>query len=337
MDLVKSVLKKVLRKILIKENITKLGKIVEDEDKFVCFVNKHKLELSNKINKNEYMKEFVLRSFWIGDEEGRRMMRRCELDKPVYYIFDGIEFNKAIEVHGLPNTFIVFKNCIFKENIYLFYADNVIFENNKYYNRGSLYKKAHTFIESRMKVNNLKFINDNFKNFDVDHHPSFFGMDVKVGNLEIIDTKIEIINNITYLGREMFPNRGGINVKADNVTINNSSIDVAEVYIDSDDVNIDSKSSIKASGGILIEDKSGDIECFNVDSPYFVYNGVEYINRDNVNVCLEKVELQRERQQLVRTMGNILKVCVNTNEKEIDEIRSSLNSKSLRRVLKREK
>lgn len=53
------------------------------------------------------------------------------LNKPVYYIFNGIDFNNTVEVFS-PCANIIFKNCNFNLHIYINIGNEVTFENNKY-------------------------------------------------------------------------------------------------------------------------------------------------------------------------------------------------------------
>ena len=223
------------------------------------------------------------------------------------------------------------------------WADEVTFENNKYYDHFPSYIFGKTFLSnSNGMIKTLRFINENFINSDYSHHPTRFGMDIEVENLEIINSNINIDNSVKYNDEEKVPNRYGINVKAENTKIISSNIEAAEVYIDSSNIIINENSQITATTGMIIENQNKDLETStsNLKTPYLVYNGVELIETSNKNILVNKEQiltLHKKRTDLIRILENIKEHALMINENKLNKVRENLNNTSLKKVLKSEK
>ena len=316
------------RKKTIGDVITNYGRIIEDKDRFICIVSQN--VINRKCKTGIYKLEF--RGFFYNDKETKEIFNYYSLNKPVYYVLENIVFDRSLEFFGNMGTHIIFKNCSFKDGVGIYWADNVVFENNRYYDNYPLYSFGKTFFSNRhMMVRNLKFINDNFVNSYVGYHPTKFGMDFEVSNLEIIDTNINVVNNCS----DIISNYGGLNIKADKLRIVNSSIDVAEFYLDAKSIDIDENSSIKVSQGMLIENMNEDLDINNIMTSYLVYNGVEFAGNNYKEIVKDKIELQKIRTNFVRMIEGICEKGKLVNERKIDEIRDELESRSLKKVLKR--
>ncbi len=146
------------------------------------------------------------------------------LNKPVYYIFNGIDFNNTVEVFS-PCANIIFKNCNFNLHIYINIGNEVTFENNKYKDAvsDSINKK---FFSAR-SVNKLTFKNDNFTNsckFKNFADPCF-GIKINNANeVNFINTKVDT----------EYP--GTIDIKAKRTKMRKSEINSPEIYIDSQSI-----------------------------------------------------------------------------------------------------
>ena len=330
-----------LRNKLIKKMITNIGKIKEEKDKIICYVEPKKFQRKFK---KKYLVELYLNGMNAMNIDLRKIIEKLKLNKPVYYIFENIEFKHTLEIGSLlgTNTHIVFRNCTFKRNIIINYADIITFENNKYYDHGAIgYRTADTFLYHKYgMIKNLRIINDNFINLDVEHHPAMFGMNLKIDNLEIINSNIKVDNSLIRDSKEYIPNRGGLNITANKTTIINSTIDVAEFYLDSKDITIDETSRITASNGMIIENGNNNLETnsSNISTPYLVYNGVKLIDSKNKVLAInkEKVELQKSRASLVTTLKKIEQESNNINEEILNKVRNKINSKPLKKVLQKQ-
>ena len=110
------ILKKALRKILL-TNIVRnfykgylvgnLGKVVEEEDKLICYVDK------NKIKEEKY--SYTIYCYGITGKD-KELAKRYNLDKPVHYIIEGITLkDKKVYIYNFHNDDcnITIKNCDF--------------------------------------------------------------------------------------------------------------------------------------------------------------------------------------------------------------------------------
>ena len=94
---------------LFKKTITShLGKVVETEDKIICFVDK------NKGKKESGTYSFLC--FGIGNNSLKEDALKLNLDKPTCYIIDGFNFDKhRIYIFGYNNCEVIIINCNFKD------------------------------------------------------------------------------------------------------------------------------------------------------------------------------------------------------------------------------
>lgn len=78
-----------------------LGKVIEEEDRLVCYVDKRvqkmkRIELYNtSSNRNKF----------------------CQIKKPLYYVFSFLDFDKSAEIIGYDNVDVIFENCNLGNNI----------------------------------------------------------------------------------------------------------------------------------------------------------------------------------------------------------------------------
>lgn len=316
------------RKNVVKDVIPDIGEVIEEEDRFIC--NARQKDIDKKFRNYNY--KFGFSGFYSLDKEMNRMITYYGLKKEVYYIFDGIVFDLPLEFYSTANTYVIFRNCTFKCGIGMLWADDVTFINNKYYDDYSRYIFGKNFIYNMGKmIRKLRFINDNFMNFSFDNNTTGFGMNLDVESLEIIDTRMKIVNDRGVNNS----NHGGLNIKADEIKIVNSIIDVDEFYLDAKSMFIDDNSKIKVRVGMIIENSNEDLKTDNIETPYLVYNGVEMIESVGKDIDKEKMALQKGRINFTNVMVAILEKSVIFNEQKINEIRESLENRSLRKVLKR--
>jgi len=87
---------KILRKKFIKEHITQLGKIVEEDDRIVCYVEQKKLDVYRKKNFS-----IDLDGFNTLIQRNKEIVDSFKLNKPVYYIFDTIIFKYSTRISGM--------------------------------------------------------------------------------------------------------------------------------------------------------------------------------------------------------------------------------------------
>lgn len=215
----------------IKENIGNIGKIVEENDKIICYVNKKMFEKNRKEKNNIKLNGFMPCSK-IETEENEKL----DLNKKVYYVFDNINFDSHIFLSSRMGTNILFKNCVFNKGIDILSSDEVVFVNNKYiYNESNNDQKYFFCVRN---TNKISFINDNLVNYsDV----KFMDKENPNFNIKINADRIDIIN--TLISSE---NDSIIDLTANYLNLTTSELLSGNIFINSKNIrNMESK--IKSS------------------------------------------------------------------------------------------
>lgn len=293
------------RKKYLEQIIQRIGSIEETDHSVICHVKQEMLEKNGK----RVFYELNCEGFNTANDASKKLVEYFGLNKTVYYIFDGITFDCVVNIACLFSN-IIFKNCTFNTGIRCFFADNIILENNKYncwtefkdYGNAFLYGKIRN-----LTIKNEQFINNSdFRNFK-----NNFGINIDVDELNIENSTI------------CAGNRGQINVKAKKTSIWNLSISAPEIYLDSDNLEIDKyhletkdgniihgKSLLKAEKGIIIENKNCNadikINLDKIESTYVIYNGNELIPNYGI---YEDEKLKEKRLVLVNVLTNVIMKC----------------------------
>ncbi len=244
----------------LKRIIPRIGTIEELEDCIICYASQKLLE------KNAKRAYYELRCNGMNTvyDKSRELVDYFKLNKPVYYIFDGICFDTVVNLSSIFSN-IIFRNCTFNIGIQIPFADTITLENNRYICWTDFKECGNAFL--RGKVKNLEIKNENFINqYELKKYgENNFGINIEVDNLKIENSTI------------CAENHGQINIKSKKTIIWKSKISAPEIYLDSDSIVFDN-SLLKATG-IIIENKNCDCDTevgfYNTDSPYVVYNGTE--------------------------------------------------------------
>lgn len=314
-----SFLKKYIQRDYLKRSIEIKGNYTIEEDKIIYTIH------NNDLRKSYQDKSFYkLRIFPIKIDP--KLKRSCQLDKPIEYRFENINFEKPIEISEmLPNITLHFKNCTFTDQMIIYFADRIILENNHYYNAVNVYYAGDSFFSVIGYMNHLMLVNDNFSNSSTiwEHSTSkpHFGMHLKqIDQLEIINSNI----TASELGTIRIE-------KAKTCLIKNSTITAPKISIKADKIE-NPNSSIIATKEIIIENKENNsIE--NIQAPSIIYNGTKFPHAKEVqSINQEKIELQQARQHLIRILKNYQKECKEYLETKIlPEITVASVSKGLKR------
>lgn len=316
---------KIGKKSYLKRFTENIGKLVEEEDRFICYVN------PKKIKKDKYgMSELSLNAFNSNWKDMIKVYKFYGVNKPIYYVIDGIIFENVLYIKSYGEAYIIFRNCEFNENIIIKYANSVTFEKNKYFDHSPIYfSGSQKFFYGY--ADEVRFINDKFYNSDEKHHPCSFGMNIEATKVEIINSNINIDNTVEWEERKVASDIGALEIKAKEIIINDSIINAPMICLSGDNINIDEDSLVKSKNLVMIDNSNEDLENFNIESPCFVYNGVEFNNDKKLIIEKEDIKIQKERTNLINVMRAILNEGLKSNEKEVEEIKK----RPLRRILKR--
>lgn len=309
------------RQVYLKKSICNIGRIVEEEDKIICYVDQKSID-----NYKEKLSIYKFRLNGMNQvTEGiKETVENFGLNKPVYYIFDSIEFSTGVEITSLWSN-VIFRNCTFNENIGIIYGDKITFENNNYKDLCDVYFYGNCFLTAD-RVSKLTFINDNFVNsLDLKYYSYFvprFGMQIDAKEIEFINTKVDAEYNAT------------INIKAERTKIENSELKANEVYVDSQSINV-KDSSIIAQSGVMIENANRDF-VGNVQAPIVFYNGIDLANsvRNTHKVNEDEVTLKEARIKLIEKLRNLSDYCQQLNDNRVQGIQDKLDNQTIVKVLK---
>lgn len=289
----------------LKQVIPKIGIIEEWEDRITCYVKQELLEKNSK----KAFYELHCDGMNIAYDKSRKLVDYFKLNKPVYYIFDGIHFDTVVNIASTFSN-IIFKNCTFNTGIRIFFADTITLENNKYNCWTNFKDYGNAFLWG--KVKNLEIKNENFINQSElkKYGENNFGINIEADKLNI--------DNSTICAESY----GQINIKAKETDIWKTNISAPEIYLDSDSIAF-GKSLLKADNGVIIENKNCECDTevgfYNVDSPYTIYNGAEIITDYE---AFKEEEIREKRLALVKVLTNVINKCnqntlvksVNVNE-----------------------
>ena len=292
------------REEVIKRWICNIGEIVEEEDRIICYVKQDLL-----VNKCRYICDYLmLDGLFAGDKFYIEQRNRLNLNKPVFYIFDGIHFEWCFRFNSKGNCHIIFRNCMYKNGIDISYANNVTFENNKYYNYYSdSYVGRYVFLVGN-KINKITFRNEKYGNRYRSGLSLKYGIDIDAKVVEIIDSKID---SHTY---------GNINICASEMVIENSSIYCGKIVLDVDEIKY-MVSHIDARESVTIDNKNKNyIE--NIDSPLVIYNNTLIKPVSGVLGDInEGFELNQARLELILKLCELGNLCQRIEDRKIKNVR----------------
>lgn len=301
------------------KKVTKnLGNIEILDDKIICYV-------SNKVIKNKFKKN----TYYIGfdgvyniSEDYIKLNSLFDINKPIYYIIENMNFVDGIELHTNFDSHVIFRNCVFNKNIAILWGNEVIFENNIYNDYCPVYYYGNCFLNGNVK--SLKIINDNFVNSSSSHHPTKFGINITVDEFELNNSNISI------------DCPSNIIIDAKNTTIINSKVNSPEIYLKSDNITT-TNSSIYSSNGIIIENKNCSV-IDGLSTTTLVYNGIDLSDDKSQfsKISKDLIEMKKSRIDFVEKLRNLLNCCSHVNDKEVIDLIQIQNNKCIQKVLKKD-
>ncbi len=280
-----------------------LGKVVEEEDKLVCYVKKKKLK--------KYKTKYII-CYGI-TEKNQKLASSFKLNKPICYIIDGIKSEKtAVCISGHKGCEVIVRNCKFNLGLDITVSGKCTLEN--------------TFISSfhLLSIGAKEMI---IKNMNINQGMKLAGtsLHIKIGadkNLTIIDSNI------------------GEKIKSVNVDIiSEKKLDVINSKIIGNNINVrspiiefDDSSSFIALRYANI--KIDDFKKLNVESPFTIFNG-KHISKYDKKIQLEKVDnpLKNERLKFLDVLKQISNNCTQINEQRTEDYKDTLNNQSVSKVL----
>ena len=309
----------IARKAYLKKSICNIGRIVEEDDKIICYVDQKSLD---KYKGNYPIYKLMLHGMNQVTHGIKETIENFGLNKPVYYIFDGIEFKNALEF-SFSWANVIFRNCTFNKNIGIIWGEEILFENNKYSDHCSCYFYGDCFL-SVDRIKKITFINEQFINsYELKRYgnPTQFGMKIDSQIVEFINSKIDAEYPAT------------IKIKSKETKIENSVLSANEIYVDSESIEF-TDSSITAQNGVMIENANCDF-IGNIDAPIVFYNGADLASKNNKSnkVAQEEKKLKTLRLLLVGKLQIINNSCKEKNDKKIRSMQENLDKQPIGKIL----
>lgn len=309
-----------LRQEYLKSTITNIGRIVEEEDKIICYVDQKSLE-KYKGNKPIYeLKLYGMNQVTDGIKE---KVKEFGLDKPVYYIFDGINFNTAVKLASRWAT-IVFKNCTFNKGINVLWSNNIVFESNKYIDWANIYFYSDIFMNIN-RVEKLTFINENFVNSfeEKKHIQANFGMRLNAKRLNITNC---IFGDATTTW---------INIISEETRLYNSNLKAKEIHLNSESIKSEN-STFMASDGIEIDNQNSDFNSI-VYAPIVFYNGIVLEGKNNNvhEVNSANALLNDARKEFLTKLYEVYNQCRYINNQKLENLKTKLEKQQVLKLLKK--
>lgn len=107
MNNIKSFIYKLARKSVMNRFTRNLGKVVEENDKLVCYVSKNKCWKDGSFT-------YTIPCSEISSSVEKELANSYGLNKPIYYVIEGIDFGKhQVHVFGYDNAKVIIRNCNF--------------------------------------------------------------------------------------------------------------------------------------------------------------------------------------------------------------------------------
>ena len=282
-----------------------LGKVVEEDNKIICYVKK------SKVKNEDY--NYIISCLGIGDEQ-KGLTQAYKLDKPICYVIDGIELKKhKVYILGYDGCEVIIKNCNFGLGVHVMVNGKCTLDNTNITTFSYLSIYANELTVKNMDSEQIRVIS---KKTDI-----CFGANNRIDVIDsIIGSKKKDINVSFLVTNEL--------------NVVNSKIVGKGVECESKVINVDEKSSLIATNNVNL--KTDDFNPLNITSPTIILNE-ELIENENGSVLLKKITepLEVKRCELVNLLKRIKTECENINSEKLVKCQELLNSKSITKILKR--
>ena len=279
-----------------------LGKVVEEEDKLVCYVE------VNKIKKDH--RDYHAMCYGVGEKD-EKLVKLYKLNKPIYYIFDNIDlFTRQIRIGGYNHANIIIKNCNFNLGGSIDTDGECVIDNSSI--RGFHYFSIH--------ANDLTIKNDaNIEN-TFDHG---YILLKAINNLQITDTTLGAKEKNTKF---MLDSDHRLDIK-------NSKVFGKLIECNAPVVTADDETTLNATGRVIV-----DTEYFNhirVLAPTVLLADKEY-QTDNKEVTLKQFNdpLSIKRLELINVLSNIRDKCIEINSRKLASYEQELSSESIKQIVR---
>ena len=306
MDIVEEMFNRLKRKITLLFLTNGCGKIKIEQDKVLCNIKKRTLNYT--FNAKKYY-NICLKGY---DSVKIDMeIQDYFKDRPIYYIFDGMTFDKGVRVETFFDANVIFRNCTFNSYIEVAGVNNIVFENNKYLDNNESLEKKRKFFGGYGKK--IKFVNDNL----VNANENGLGMDIKFNNVSMINSSVDLKD-------------GDSSVKTKDLVLDDAIIECSSMNLDCDDFTYKGSSVIDAKRKIVVNNKNNNFDFGSAYAPIMINNGS--IVKENEN---ESDEVISGRQMLLSQLKGISKLFSSINSNNLRKVEEKINNRAIGKIKKK--
>lgn len=281
-----------------------LGKVVEDDKKLICYVDK------SKVKTDKYQSSIAC--FGIA-EKWKKIAKAYNLNKQICYVIDGFEFKEKTHIYSYFDSEVIIKNCNFKKGVYIHTDNKCTIDNTNFafFSYGTI--KAKNLIIKNMKDDQIELLGTDCN--------IYFKADERIN---IIDSSINTNSNngtvFTYFVAPL-------------INIINSQIKSQLIECKALNTITDENSSLTAT--VIISLETDDFNSINITAPTILLNNEE-ISKENDSIILKKItnKLTLKRHELIRTLKNVKKECIRKNSERLSKYKSELESQPIGKTLK---
>jgi hypothetical protein len=311
MNILKKSLYNIIRNYLKKSFTGNLGKVVEEDDRLVCYVKK------GKCKRNKY--DYTISCFGIMEKD-KELANAYKLNKPICYIIDGIESErKKVYIHGYSNNSdskceVIVRNCRFNWDADIHVNGKCTLDNTYIRSFNLLLISAEDLI---------------IENMNLDHKMKLAGSKYHIS----IGAKKSLI--ITWSNVGEIHDTVKVDLVSDNqLHIINSRVMGNEIKIKSPIIETNEDTSIVALEHTNIE--TDEFKKLKIDSPTTIFNGKD-ISEYGKTIELEKADdpLKNKRLALLEILKNIRNNCTKTADEMAENYKNNLNNQPVSKVLKK--
>lgn len=305
MNIFKEKLYNIMRKYKMNYLTNNLGEVIEDDEKITCYVKKNKLLKSGEHS-------YDIDCLGIGNGDYRKKIAKAyNLDKPICYVFDGIELDGKLSIYSWSCEVII-KNCSFDLGLFVFAGGKFTLDNTyiniNIFNYLSIYANELVIKNMRSEQLNEIYFNSHF-------------IFTSYSKLDLIDSNIG--NN-----KQKFRFYA-----KDSLNIVNSTITGQEIECESSKINADEKSSLTASNKVSL--KTDDVNSINITAPVITLNGEELVIEKGKCVFRKSTDsLELKRLELISLLRKLNEKCKSINTKKVSEYEEMQNAKPIGKILK---
>ena len=315
----KNMLYNIAKNYVMKKITNYLGKVIEEDDRIVCYVNKNICESSPY--------SYTIACYGIGDNN-KEIADAYKINKPIYYVLDNIDFHKKhVYIYGYDNCNVIIKNCNFNYGINISVNGECLLEN-------TYIRPFHRLL---LNANVLTL-----KNIDIQNEFKYTGgLNIGIGadsQLNIINSNFGRLNeqtNISLLSGKILTlidsKIAGDNIecRTDNVLlVYNSQLFGKDLNFSTNNLVTHGDSLINANNEFYLNTNS--FNPIKVISPFIILND-KIIESNNKLIELKEINdpLSIKRLELIDALKYIKSNVENNNLDEINKFKNELANRAI--------